>query len=329
MISHKRRALVASVGGFAASLVLPASSRAQGGSYPDRPVKLVVPFPPGGVADLLGRILAQRLTDGFGEQFVVENRDGASSNIGSSYVSQAKPDGYTILLGASNITVNMSLYKSMPLDASRDLAPISLLANASVILVSDQNLPVKSVSDLIALAKEKPSHITVASSGGGSPAHLAAVQFMGLTQTKMIDVAYRGAGPAVVDLLGGRVNILFGNIPSVLQFIKAGKIRPLALAEQKRTPALPDVPTMAEAGVPGFEQTGWYGLMAPVGTPPEIIKRLNVETEKILAMPEVREQLLANGAYPQGGSPERFAEVIKADIKRYAEYVKEGKLKVE
>lgn len=324
-----RRAFIASMSGLAATLMLPANSLAQPSAYPNRPVKIIVPFPPGGVADPLGRLIAQQLTERMGQQFIVENRDGASSNIGSDYVARSAPDGYTLLLGASNVTVNMSLYKGMLLDAARDLDAICLVANATIILTTNQSVPVNSVKDLIALAREKPNFITVGFSGGGSPAQLAAVQFASITQTKMISVPYRGAGPASVDFLAGRIMVMFSNIPAVLQHIKSGKIKALALADEQRSPALPNLPTMAEAGITGYEQTGWYGLMAPAGTPGPLIQQLNKEVNEILATPAIRERLLQNGAYPQGGTPDRFAQLVRNDIRRYAEMVKQGKLTIE
>jgi tripartite-type tricarboxylate transporter receptor subunit TctC len=252
------------------------------GNYPSKPVKTVVPFPAGGVADMLARVVSHKLSSIMDEQFIVENRPGAGTNIGSELVAKSPADGYTLLMASSSNVVNVSLYRKLAYDPIKDFAPISVVANVPMMLVVHPSVPAKSVQDFIALAKREP--IPFASAGNGSPAHMAAELFKYLTKVQLLHVPYKGAPPAVIDLVGGRVPVMFTNLSVTLPHIQAGRLRALGYGGPKRTSALPDLPTIAEAGVPGYDSTVWWGLVAPAGTPKGIVERLSKEVNKILQM---------------------------------------------
>jgi tripartite-type tricarboxylate transporter receptor subunit TctC len=316
-----------------ALLALAAVAIAPGGaaqSYPSRPVKLVVPFPPGGPLDATGRLVAQKLTDTWGQPVVVENRPGAGGNIGADLVAKAAPDGYTILLGAlSTHAVNPTLYPNMPYDAVKDFAPITLLATTPNVLVVNPSLPVNSVKELIAYAKANPGKLAFGSGSNGSAGHLAGELFKVETGTDIIHVPYKGAAPAMQALLAGDVQFMFDNLASATPQVKAGKLKALAVTTARRSPLAPDLPTMAEAGLPGFDITTWYGLMAPAGTPSAIVAKWNVEVTKILGTPDVKERLAAQGAEAAPMTPDQFAAFIKAEIPKYARIVKASGAKVD
>jgi tripartite-type tricarboxylate transporter receptor subunit TctC len=298
-------------------------------SYPVRPVKIVVPWPAGGVADFLARIVADGLSQKLGAPFVVDNRAGAGTNIGSEFVAKASPDGYTLLLASSNNAVNMTLYGSMPYDAIKDFAPISLLATVPNILVVNPKLPVRSVGQLIDYANANPGKITYASAGNGSPAHLAAEEFKQLAHIDMLNVPYKGAAPAVTDLIGGYVDVMFTNVPASLGSIESGQLRPIAICSKTRSSALPDLPTVAESGVPNYEAVAWYGLEAPAGTPREIIEILSAAVNEAMKLPEVTQRLVREGTEPVISSPDVLAERIAADIVRYRSLIKTTGIHIE
>jgi tripartite-type tricarboxylate transporter receptor subunit TctC len=303
---------------------------ATGQSYPSKPIRLVVPFPAGGTTDLLARAMAQKLSEALGQQVVVDNRPGAGGNIGSDIVAKSAPDGYTLLMGTVGThAINVSLYAKMPYDAVKDFAPIVLVAGVPNVLVVHPALPVKTVPDLIKLAKEKPDSINFASSGNGTSIHLSGELFKSLTGVQMAHVPYKGSAPALTDLLGGQVQIMFDNLPSALPHIKAGKLRAIAVTSTKRAPALPDLPTIAESGVPGFEASSWFGMLAPAGTPREIVLRINAEANKALQAGDMKEKLLAQGAEAVGNSPEFFAEYIRSETTKWAKVVKDSGAKVD
>lgn len=303
----------------ALTLVFGASAFAQE-SYPSKPVKIVVPWPPGGVADYLGRAVAEKLTQGLGQPFIIENRPGAGTNIGSEVVAKSPPDGYTLLIASSNNAVNMSLYKDLGYDAAKDFEPISLLALVPNILVVNPAVPAQSVNDLIRYAKANPNKLSYASAGNGSPAHLAAEQFKRMAQVEILGVPYKGAAPAVTDLIGGHVHIMFTNIPASLGAIKANKLRALGVGGTTRSPALPEVPTIAES-VPGYEAVAWYGLVAPAGTPKAIVERIHAEMLRGMKTPEMSQRLVQQGTEPVLSSPEKLAEQIRADIVGYRKLI--------
>ena len=291
--------------------------------YPARSVRVIVPYPPGGGADFVTRVFGKALSDNAGQQFIVDNRAGANGNIGSELAARSKPDGYT-LLGVANttITINPSLYRQMPIDMQRDLAPVSIMAGQPNVLIVHPSLPVKTVRELVAIARARPGQLDYASAGAGSSSHIAAELFRLVAKVEITHVPYKGNGPAMADLIGGHVQLMFNNLaPSVSQ-VKAGKLRALAVTSEKRSTAAPDVPTMAEAGYPGVVFNLWVGLLAPAGTPADIIARLNAETAKAAQLPDVRERLLGEGTEPYTTSPSQMADIIREETAKWAKVVK-------
>jgi len=302
---------------------LPLALAAQS-AYPNKPMRMIVPYPPGGPTDVLGRIVAQKLSESLGQQVVVENRPGASGMIGSEIVAKAAPDGYTLLTNASIHVINPSLYPKMSFDVLRDFAPVSLIAQVPLILVVNPGLPVKSVRDLIALAKAEPNRLNFGSSGNAAAPHLAGESFKIATGVQMQHVPYKGSAPALTDLIGGQVQLIFDSMPSAMPHVKSGKIKALAVTTAKRSPTVPDLPTIAESGVPGFDISTWYGVWAPAGTPKDIIHKLAAEMAKALQQPAVRERLAALGAEPVGNSPEEFAAYCQSELAKWSKIVKES-----
>ena len=304
-----------------AILVGPAPAHAQ--AFPNKPVRLVVPFPPGGPLDTVGRALAQKLTEAWGQSVIVDNRPGAGGNIGADLVAKAAPDGYTVVMGAlSTHAVNPSLYAKMPYDAVKDFAPITLVAITPNVLVVNPSLPVNSVRELIAYAKANPGKLAFGSGSNGSAGHLAGELFKADTGTDLLHVPFKGAAPAMQALLSGDIQLMFDNLASASAQVKAGKLKALAVTTARRSPLAPDLPTMAESGVPGFDISTWFGLLAPAGTPPEIVGRWNAEVGRILRTPEMRERLTAMGAEPAPDTPAEFAQFIASEAAKYARIVK-------
>ena len=304
-----------------AILVGPAPAHAQ--AFPNKPVRLVVPFPPGGPLDTVGRALAQKLTEAWGQSVIVDNRPGAGGNIGADLVAKAAPDGYTVVMGAlSTHAVNPSLYAKMPYDAVKDFAPITLVAITPNVLVVNPSLPVNSVRELIAYAKANPGKLAFGSGSNGSAGHLAGELFKADTGTDLLHVPFKGAAPAMQALLSGDIQMMFDNLASASAQVKAGKLKALAVTTARRSPLAPDLPTMAESGVPGFDISTWFGLLAPAGTPPEIVGRWNAEVGRILRTPEMRERLTAMGAEPAPDTPAEFAQFIASEAAKYARIVK-------
>lgn len=288
-------------------------------SYPNRSAKIVVGFAPGGATDIVARAVAEKLSKAFGQTFVVENRAGGGSNIGAEIVARADPDGYTLLLGTIANATNMSIYKGLKYDTLRDFEPISQLMSAPSVLVASPSFPVSSVKELVAMAKAKPGTITYATSGAGGSPHLAGALLELRGGVQMVHVPYKGAAPALTDVISGTVNIGFKTALSALPSMQSGKLKPLAVAANNRLSLLPDVPTMAEAGFPDFEVSSWNGLLAPARTPKPIIDKLHQELVKIVAMPDIRERFAAQAADPVGSSPAEFRAYIEREIKRWGE----------
>lgn len=296
-------------------------------TFPDRAVRMVVAFPPGGATDIVARIFAKRLGDMWKQSVVVENRGGAGGVIGTEAVARSAPDGYTILMATmGNLAVNQHLYP-MSIDPVRDLAPITEVVGVNFVLVVNPAFPAKSVKELIALAKKSPGSINYSSSGVGGAPHLAGELFNDMAGVKLMHIPYKGSGPSITDLLGGQVSLTFDSLVQTLPYIKTGKLRALAVLGTKRSPLLPDVPTMAEAGVPGYDFTNWFGLVAPAGTPADIIKKLNADVVKIQSEPEVREQLEKMGAEVTPMTPEQFGTFVKADSDKWARVIKQANIK--
>jgi len=315
---------------FAAALAIVAAPVAFGqAAYPTKPVRIVVPFPAGGTTDIIARATAQKLSEAWGQQVIVDNRPGAAGNIGAELVAKSAPDGYTLLMGTVGThAINSSLYAKMPYDHVKDFAPVILVAGVPNVLVVNPEVPVKTVPELIAYVKANPGKLNFASSGSGTSIHLSGELFKTMTGVQMTHVPYKGSAPALTDLIGGQVQLMFDNLPSSLAFIKAGKLRALAVTSTTRAAALPDVPTVADF-VPGFEASSWFGLLAPAGTPPAVIAKINGEVAKWLATPEAREKLTAQGANIAGGAPEDFAKHIQAETAKWAKVVKDSGAKVD
>ena len=328
-IRLRAAALALCLGAFAAPAF------AQPPAWPNKPVRIVVPFAPGGTTDILARALAPELGKAFGQTFIVENKPGAGGNTGADLVAKSPPDGYTLLMGTVGTqAINPALYPKMPYDAVKDFVPITLFAGVPNVLVINPAkaaaYKITDVKSLIAYAKANPGKLNMASSGNGTSIHLSGELFKSMTGTYMLHFPYRGSGPALLDLIGGTMDVMFDNLPSALPQIKAGKLTALAVTSSERSAALPDVPTIAEAGpVKGFEASSWFGLLAPAGTPPDIVNRLQQETAKALATPALKERLVSQGAIPSGNTPAQFTQFIAAETKKWAQVVKASGAKVD
>jgi len=298
-------------------------------TYPARAVRVIVPFAAGGGTDLVARAVVARMGEGLGQQFVVDNRGGASANIGMELTAKAPPDGYTIIMTSSALAINPSLFSKLPYDPIKDFAPISLATLVPYVLVVHPSVPAKSAADLVALAKGTKSAFNYGSAGTGNATHLAMVSFEMFSGIKMTHVPYKGTGQALTDLLGGHVDMLFGAIPSTIPHIRSGRLRALAVSTAKRIKALPEIRTVAESGYPGYEVASWFGLLAPAGTPREIVARLHQEAVKALHAQDLSARLATEGAEPVGNTPEEFASFIRSEIVKYAKLIKAAGLKLE
>ena len=307
-------------------LAVPLAVMAQ--AWPSKQIRIIVPFTAGGFNDTLGRILAQDLAKTLGQAVIVENRPGGGSVIGTELAAKSAPDGNTLFIAALPFSVIQSLYK-IPLDVTRDFAPITLAGISDNMLVANPAFPVSSVQDLIKLAKSKPGSINYGSSGAGTSVHLSMELFKTMTGTSMTHIAYKGSAPVVTDLLGGQVDVMFDNIPNVIQHVKAGRMKALAVSGAKRSFIAPDVPTVAESGVPGYEVSVWFGVLAPAGTPREIIQRLNAECVRIIGTPEVSERFRNQGVEPRTGTPEQFGDLVKSEVVRWAKVIKDAGIRAD
>ena len=316
----------------AAALYLAASATAAQAqaNYPSKPVRVIVPYPAGGTTDIIARIAANQLTERLKQPFIVENRAGASGAIGSQAVAQSAPDGYTLLMGtASSHGINSALQKSLPYDAVKDFAPVTVVANTPNIIIANPNVPVKNLVDLIKLAKAEHGKINFGSTSPGGSPHMSAELVKMMASIDMTHVPYKGAAPMLTDLIGGQVQIGFDNLPSSIGFVKSGKVRALAVTTAKRWPGAPDIPTVAESGVPGYEVSGWFGLLAPAGTPKDILHKLQAAIADAVRSPAVSKQLQDLGAEPVANTPEVFAQEIKDDVEKWITVVKNTGVKLE
>ncbi len=293
-------------------------------NYPNRPIRFLVGFPPGGTSDILARTIGQKLAEAVGQQVVIENRPGAGGNIGAEAAAKSAPDGYTIFMSTTSQAISASLYAKLNYDLVKDFAPVIQAVNYTNLLVVHPSLPVKSVKELIALAKAKPGQLNYGTAGNGTPPHMTGELFKTYTGVNLQHVPYKGGAPAIADLLGGQITIMFDNVPPLLPHVQAGKMRPLAVTSLNRISVLRDVPTLDESGLKGFDSVAWNGVLAPAGTPKDIIARLNAEILRILSLPDVRERLSSQGADPVGGTPEQFAALIRSEIKKWAKVVKDS-----
>ena len=300
----------------------------QAQAWPSKQIRIIVPFPPGGFNDTLGRILAQELPKSLGQAVIVENKPGGGSILGTEIAAKSPPDGYTLFIAALPFSVVQSLTKTS-FDVTRDFAPITLAGVSDNMLVANPAFPANSVQELIRLAKEKPGRINYGSSGAGTSVHLCMELFKTMTGTQMTHIPYKGSAPVVADLIGGQVDVMFDNLPYVIQHVKGGRMKALAVSSAKRSPAAPDVPTVAESGVPGFDVTVWFGLLAPAGVPREIIQRLNAECVRIIGTHEVTERFRNQGVEPRTGTPEQFGDLVKSEVVRWAKVIKDAGIKAE
>jgi tripartite-type tricarboxylate transporter receptor subunit TctC len=328
-----RRSLLA-LAAAAATVALPGTVLAQAG-WPTKPVRIVVPFAPGGTTDILARVLAPELSKAFGQPFVVDNRGGAGGNIGAEHVARSPGDGYTLLMGTVGTHgINKALYNSLPYDPQKDFAPITLVAGVPNVMVMStaraKELGIHSVPDFIRYAKSHPGKLNMASSGNGTSIHLAGELFKAKTSIFMTHIPYRGSGPAMRDLIGGTMDVMYDNLPSAMPHIQAGSLKAFAVTSAVRSQALPDIPTVAEsASLPGFEASSWFGLLAPAGTPPDIVARLQQETAKALKLPDIANRLAGLGAIPSGNTPQEFATLINSEIAKWAPVVKAAGARVD
>jgi tripartite-type tricarboxylate transporter receptor subunit TctC len=326
-LTHKpdRRRLIQAIA-LAATM---AGGSAMAQAWPNKPISLIVPFPAGGTTDVLARALAEKLTVSLGQTVIVESKPGAGATLGADYVAKSKPDGYTLLVGAVHHTIASSVYKKLPYDFQKDLAPITTIAMVPNVLVVNASTPAKNVAELVAMLKAKPGAYNYGSNGNGTAQHLIGTQFENLTGTDLVHIPYKGSGPLATDLLGGQVTMSFDTVTPVLQHIKAGKLRALAVTTAKRSSALPDVPTLDEAGLKGFNIGTWFGVLAPAATPKEVLARLNAEMVKVIQSPEFRKRMDEIGAEPIGNNAEQMAQQIKGETEKFAKLVKDAKVTIE
>jgi tripartite-type tricarboxylate transporter receptor subunit TctC len=292
-------------------------------AYPTKPITIVVPFAAGGTTDILARVVGDALKKELGQPVVVDNRAGAGGNIGGALAAKAAPDGYTLFMGTVGThAINAALYKKMPFDPIKDFAPLTRVAMVPNLLVANPARPYKNVKELIAYAKANPGKVSFGSSGNGSSIHLSGELFNTMAKVEMVHVPYKGSAPAVTDLVGGQIDIMFDNMPSAIQHVRNGRLKAIAVTTAKRSPELPDVPTIAEAGVPGYEATSWFGMFAPANTPAPVVTRLNTALVKVLADAEVKKKLAEQGAEPYSEKPEQFAEFIRKESAKWSQVVK-------
>jgi len=298
--------------------------------YPAKPIRIVVPFAPGGATDILARATGQKLTEALGQPVVVDNRGGAGGNIGTDVVAKAAPDGYTLLMGGVGPNaINVTLYPKLPYDAINDFAAVTLVATVTNLLVVHPSVPARSVKELVAVARARPGKLTHASSSPGSAGHLAGEMLKMMTGIEMVHVPYKGSGPALIDLMAGHVDLMFDNMPACLPHVTSGKLRAVAVSGGKRTSVLPNLPTIAESGLPGFDAGSWFGILVPAGTPREIISKLNAVIVKSLSAPEFKERLSSQGAEPVGSTPEQFTQHIRGEIAKWAKVIKTANVRAE
>ena len=328
-IVYTRHMYTRSLHWFVAAATLCASGVAAE-SYPVKPIRMVITYPPGGNTDLVGRALAQKLSASLGHQVVVDNRGGAGGVLGTMITTQAAPDGYTIMLGTSaGMVINPLLSNKLTYDPVRDFAPVSMVVIVPQLLVTNPQLPAKNVRELVALAKAKPGYLSAGSSGVGTPNHLGTELLKWLAGVNIVHIPYKGGGPAIVDLIGGQIHMAFSSVPAVLPHIKAGRLNALGVGSAKRSPSLPNIPTIAEAGVPGYEYTTWYGIFAPVRTPRPVVTQLNAEIVKALNAPEMNERFVSQGADPAPSTPEELRRYMAEESARWAKTINAAGIRTE
>ena len=317
--------------GFAAAVIALAPQFAAAQNYPEKPIRFIVPYAAGGTTDLLSRAIAQKLSEAVGQAVIPDNRPGAGGNLGAEIVAKSPPDGYTMLMApVSPMAINVTLYGSkMTFDPEKDFAPVTLVAKVPLVLVVHPSVPVKTLAELIALAKAKPGQLNYGSAGNGSSNHLVGEMFKTAAGIDLVHIPYRGGGPGMMALVAGQIDLLVGQVPTVTPMVNAGRLRAIAVSGSKRSPALPEVPTMSESGLPGFDATAWYSIVVPAGTPKPIISRLNAELVKILKSPDIRDRLISEGADVETSTPEELADFVRAEIPKWAKAVKDSGSKLD
>jgi tripartite-type tricarboxylate transporter receptor subunit TctC len=329
-LARRLRALAAALPFVAAAFAsMSAPGAVAQSAWPDRPVRFIVPYPPGGGTDVIARIVQDRFREKLGQPVVIDNRGGAAGSLGSDIAAKAPPDGYTVLFTLSSHTINPSIYPKLPFDTARDFEPVGTVASLPQILVANPSFPPSTVAEIVALAKQKPDTISFASVGNGSPGHLAGELFNLRAGIHLTHIPYRGGGPAVTDVMGGQVPLLWVSIPAAAAFVKQGKLKAIAVSTVKRSAAFPDVPTMQEAGIPDFEVDSWYAMFVPAKTPRPIIEKLNQALNAIVAEPEIREKLLQQGSEGVGGTPDALGKVVTAELAKWSKLTKEANIKGE
>ena len=318
----QQRFLAASA--LALTAALSAHYAAAQSAYPSRPIRLIVPSAPGGGTDFTARTLAQKLTDSLGQTVIVDNRAGAAGNIGVEIAAKSGPDGYTLVMPITSFSINPHLYSKLPFDTVKDFSPIVLASSAPLFLVITPSVPAKSVGELINVAKAKPGQLNYANSGNGTTAHLAGELFKKMAGVNLVSVPYKGGGPAVIDLIAGRVQIYFSTIPAALAHVQGGRLRGVAVTTTKRVNLIPDVPTVAESGLPGFEVVGWFGIFAPAGTPRPVVATLNKALNDALRAPDIQQRFSSQGLIPGGGTPEELGKFLRAEIAKWGALIKEA-----
>ena len=299
-------------------------------NYPTKPIRFYTPYPPGGTTDILARLVGAKMYEAWGQPVVVEAKPGAGGNIGADFVAKSPADGYTILMGASGpLAINASLFSKLPYDPVKDFAPVVLSASVPLVLVTHPTLPVKSVKEFIALMKARRGEFNYASAGPGSPQHLTAEMFKFMAKVEMTHIPYKGSGPAIVDLIGGQVLLAFESMIPILPHVKSGKLRALAVTSKQRSQVLPDVATVDATGVPGFESIAWYGVVAPAGTPKEIVAKLNAEMVRIANLPDIKQRLIEMGSPPVSGTPDQFGALIRSEIPKWGKVVKQANVSLD
>ena len=296
-------------------------------SYPSRPVRMLIPFPPGGGADISGRLIGKALTDRLGVQFVIDNRPGASTIIATEITARATPDGYTLIMGTGTHTINPSIFLKRPYDEVKDFTPVVLVSNSPNLIAVNLNVPVKNVAEFVAYAKANPGKVNYGTGGHGTHQHMAIEMFRALAGINMVHVPYKGGVPAIIDTIGGQLTMASVSLPGLAPYIRAGRLRAIGVTSAKRSSLMPEVPTIAEQGFPGFDVNYWLGLMGPVNLPPAVVSKINQETNSALKTQEVREQFIAQGAEPAGGTPQQFMDLIKRELKEWADVVKKVGMK--
>ncbi|MGH8620269.1 MAG: tripartite tricarboxylate transporter substrate binding protein [Burkholderiales bacterium] len=326
-MDNRNHVLAAVIG--VAALTLAGGQEASAQKWPDKTARIVTPFAPGGGTDFFARIVAQRLSESLGQQFIVDNRPGAGSTIGTEYVAKSPPDGYTFLMTSSSFAFNPALYPKLRYDSVKDFAPVTMVVSVPHVIVVNPSLPAKNVQDIVRLARSKPGEMRYSTAGQGSAIHLAGALFGVLTKTDLVQLPYKGSPPAVIAVIGGEAALMFSTIETIMPMVRSGRLRAIAVSTRERSPMLPDVPTVIESGVKDYDVIGWFGLFAPANTPPAIVDQMRSEVAKAIAQPDIRDKLMQEGAKPVGNTPAEFGRFVHAEIERWTKIIQQAGIKLD